>query len=81
METKMKKAEKLSQSITLKAVIVAVLTFLLLIPGIMVQNLIRERQYRSVETIEKINEKWSHAQTLCAPVLSVPFTTLQNIGR
>ncbi|MDR1623521.1 MAG: cell envelope integrity protein CreD [Tannerellaceae bacterium] len=75
METKMKKGEKLSQSITLKAVIVAVLTLLLLIPGIMVQNIIRERQYRSIETIEKINEKWSHAQTLCAPVLSVPFTT------
>ncbi|MDR1200702.1 MAG: cell envelope integrity protein CreD, partial [Tannerellaceae bacterium] len=75
METKMKKVEKFSQSITLKAVIVAVLTLLLLIPGIMVQDLIRERQYRSVGTIEKINEKWSNAQTLCAPVLSVPFTT------
>jgi len=75
METKMKKVEKFSQSITLKAVIIAILTLLLLIPGIMIQELIRERQYRSVETIEKINAKWSHAQTLCAPVLSVPFTT------
>lgn len=75
METEMKKVEKFSQSITLKAIIVAVLTLFLLIPSIMVQNLIRERQYRSTETIEKINAKWSHAQTLCAPVLSIPFTT------
>jgi inner membrane protein len=75
METKMKKAENFSQSITLKAVIIATLTLLLLVPGIMVQDLIRERQDRSTETIEKINEKWSHAQTLCAPVLSIPFTT------
>jgi inner membrane protein len=75
METKTKRVEKFSQSITLKAVIIAVLTLLLLIPGLMVQDLIRERQYRSRDTIEKINEKWSRAQTLCAPVLSIPLTT------
>ncbi|MDR1201898.1 MAG: cell envelope integrity protein CreD [Tannerellaceae bacterium] len=75
METKMKKVEKLSQSVTLKAVIIVILTLFLLIPSIMVQDLIRERQYRSTETIEKINEKWSNAQTLCAPVLSIPLTT------
>ncbi|MDR1402453.1 MAG: cell envelope integrity protein CreD [Tannerellaceae bacterium] len=74
METKMKKGERISQSITLKAAVVAILSLLLLIPGMMVQNLIEERQYRSVETIEKINAKWSRAQTLCAPILSVPFT-------
>ncbi|MDH6306675.1 inner membrane protein [Parabacteroides sp. PF5-5] len=75
METKMKKVEKFSQSITLKAVIIAILSLVLLIPSLMVQNLIWERQHRSVETIERINAKWSHAQTICAPVLSIPYTT------
>lgn len=74
METKMKKADNFSQSITLKALIIGVLSLLLLIPGIMVKELIRDRQQRSIETIEKINAKWSHAQTLCAPVLAIPYT-------
>ncbi len=74
MEAKMKKVENFTQSITLKAVIIGILILLLLIPGAMIQSLIRERQYRSIETIEKINAKWSHAQTLCGPVLSIPYT-------
>ncbi len=75
METKEKKNEKLAQSITLKALIIGVLTLALLIPSIMIQNLIWERKDRSKETIEKINDKWSQAQILCAPILSIPYTT------
>jgi hypothetical protein len=26
----------------------------------MIENLIRERELRSIETVEKINEKWSN---------------------
>ena len=66
-------------SITLKAVIVGVLTLLLLIPGAMVQDLIYERQERSIETIERINEKWSNEQTLCGPVLSIPYTVIETV--
>lgn len=75
METNMKKTDKMSQSITFKALIVGVLILVLLIPGTMMQNLIWERKERSQETIERINDKWSHAQTLCAPILAVPYTT------
>lgn len=75
METTEKKTERFLQSTTAKAIIIAGLTLLLLIPNVMIQNLIRERKDRSNETIEKINDKWSHAQTLCAPILSIPYTT------
>lgn len=64
-----------STSITLKAIIIVVLTLMMLIPNAMIRELIRERKYRSEETIEKINDKWSHAQTLYGPVLVVPYTT------
>lgn len=77
METTIKKAGKINQSITFKALVIGFLTIILLIPGIMIQNLIRERQDRSVETIEKINAKWSNAQTICGPVLTIPYTTTQ----
>ncbi|MFT3753283.1 MAG: cell envelope integrity protein CreD [Paludibacter sp.] len=75
METNMQKVEKFSQSITLKAIIISFMTLLLLIPGSMIQSLIKERQKRSEETIEKINAKWSNAQTVNGPVLVVPYLT------
>ncbi len=74
MDTTSKNISSLGQSITLKAIIVGFLIILLLIPSVMIQELIHERQQRSRETIEKINAKWSDAQTICAPILSVPYT-------
>ena len=67
------KLEKFSQSVTLKGLIILVLTLLMLIPGAMIRGLIRERQERSEETIGKINSKWSDAQTLCGPVITMPY--------
>lgn len=80
METeKMEKVEKaqknLSTSLTFKGFIVIVLTLLLFVPNVMIQDLIREREQRSNETIEKLNEKWSKSQTLCGPILNIPFTS------
>jgi inner membrane protein len=66
---------KILQSITFKGITIVLLILILLIPGAMIQNLIKERQDRSHETIQKINDKWSHSQTLCAPLLIVPYTT------
>jgi len=66
---------KKTQSLTFKAITIAFLVLILLIPGVMIQNLIEERQERSRETVQTINEKWSRSQTLCAPLLLVPYTT------
>jgi len=71
METK---NEKFSQSITMKAIIIGFLTLLMLIPAFMIQDLISERKTRSMETINKINAKWSNAQTINGPILSIPYT-------
>ncbi|MDR2804918.1 MAG: cell envelope integrity protein CreD [Dysgonamonadaceae bacterium] len=68
------KKEKFSQSFTFKAMIVGVLVLLMLIPQTMIQGLILEREQRSKETVAKINEKWSLEQTLCPPVLVIPYT-------
>ena len=66
---------KFTQSLTFKGITIAILILILLIPGAMIQNLIMERQERSRETVQKINDKWSHSQTLCAPLLIIPYTT------
>ena len=73
METYPKKTEKFSQSTTAKAIIIGVLTLLMLIPAGMIQSLIRERQERSIETINKINENWSLSQTLVGPIITIPY--------
>lgn len=67
------KSKKFTQSLTFKGFIVGALVLLLLIPQSMILNLIDERKDRSLETIEKINEKWSNPQTICGPVLSIPY--------
>jgi inner membrane protein len=66
---------KFTQSLTFKGITITFLILLLLIPSTMIQNLIRERQERSRETVQIINDKWSHSQTLCAPLLLIPYTT------
>ncbi|MDR1678692.1 MAG: cell envelope integrity protein CreD [Prevotellaceae bacterium] len=66
---------KFTQSLTFKGITIAVLILILLIPSAMIQNLIEERQERSRETVQKINDKWSRSQTLCAPLLLIPYTT------
>lgn len=72
METSKK---KITQSLTFKGITIVFLTLILLIPGNIIQDLITERQDRSINTIQKINDKWSNAQTLCAPLLVIPYTT------
>ena len=75
METTIQqKMEQIGRSITLKAIIVGILILLLLIPSAMIEGLITERKNRSEETIYKINEKWSNAQTLNGPVLVLPYS-------
>ncbi|MDR3219023.1 MAG: cell envelope integrity protein CreD [Dysgonamonadaceae bacterium] len=75
METKKKTGEKFSQSFTFKGITIVILILLLLIPNAMIRDLIHEREQRSDETILKINEKWSLPQTVCGPILTIPYTT------
>ncbi|GHT57171.1 cell envelope integrity protein CreD [Bacteroidia bacterium] len=72
METQ--KNQKFTQSITFKALTVVALTLLLLIPKAMITGLIEEREDRSKEAVRAINEKWSNSQTICGPVISVPYS-------
>ena len=69
--------EKLSQwfrnSITFKIFSIAFLILLLMIPSSMVESLIRERQYRKESAVNEISSKWGGSQTICGPILSVPY--------
>ena len=61
-------------TVMIKAVFIAIITLLLLIPAAMISNLVYERQNTKNEAINEIGEKWGKEQTLTGPFLTIPFT-------
>ena len=68
-------SNSLGQSVLVKCILVGVLTLLLLIPSVWIQNLISERQGRQEEVIGEISDKWSGKQLVGGPVLILPYKT------
>jgi len=78
MENPEKLYKRITGSASFKLAVVAILTLLLLIPAVMIQELIREREQRRDETILEVTSKWGNAQTVCGPVLTIPYKTLEK---
>lgn len=60
-------------SVTIKLLSMGLLILLLLIPAFMIQDLIREREYRQQEAIREVSGTWSFAQTVAGPILMIPY--------
>ncbi len=58
---------------TIKVVVIAALVLLLMIPMFMIQDLIRERKSTQETAIMEVSEKWSLAQTISGPYLSLQY--------
>ncbi|MCU0319343.1 MAG: cell envelope integrity protein CreD [Flavobacteriales bacterium] len=69
----------LRRSLTFRAIVVAILILLLLIPLSMVRDLIRERAERKFEAETSISADWGGQQTITGPVLSVPYEVLVRV--
>lgn len=63
----------ITESIMVKLFSIGFLILILLIPTSWIEDLIRERQFRSDEVIREVSDKWSGRQMLSGPVLRVPF--------
>ncbi|MEZ4886769.1 MAG: cell envelope integrity protein CreD [Chitinophagales bacterium] len=61
------------QSLTLKLLSIGFLILILLIPTMMIDSLIREREYRRNDTVREISNTWGNSQTIAGPVLTVPY--------
>jgi inner membrane protein len=81
MEHTEKLYKRITGSVSFKLAIIGILTLLLLIPAGMIQNLIREREQRRDETITEVTAKWGNSQTLCGPVLTIPYKTYLQSGK
>ena len=75
MENLEKLLKRIAGSVSFKLAVLAILTLLMLIPAVMIQNLIREREQRRDETIMEVTSKWGNSQTVSGPVLTIPFKT------
>ncbi|PCJ20762.1 MAG: cell envelope integrity protein CreD [Candidatus Cloacimonadota bacterium] len=64
---------KNKDSIGLKALIIAFLILVLLIPTAMVTSLVYERKNRRNTVIREISEKWGQQQTISGPILTLPY--------
>jgi inner membrane protein len=56
-----------------KTIVIALLALVLLVPVLMIQGLIAERQARRNEAVTNIAEGWGKRQTVAGPYLSVPY--------
>ncbi|MDR2563709.1 MAG: cell envelope integrity protein CreD [Prevotellaceae bacterium] len=64
---------RLSGNLTLKAVLIAVLTLFLLIPAAFISELVNERSERREKVETELSSKWASSQTLKGPVLVIPY--------
>lgn len=67
------------QSIFIRLFTIGILILLLMIPVAMIENLIREREFRQEGAISEVSSKWGERQTVTGPVLSVPYKTTERI--
>lgn len=60
-------------SVGFKLFFSGILILILLIPLMLVEDLISERQYRQAAVIEEIGQIWGRSQRLVGPMLAVPY--------
>ncbi|MFZ1527134.1 MAG: cell envelope integrity protein CreD [Ferruginibacter sp.] len=63
-----------SNRILIKGLITGALILIMLVPTIFITELVKERQLRQKEVVAEVSSKWSNAQTLSGPFLTVPYT-------
>lgn len=66
---------KIKNSISIRLLSIGFLVLILLIPTSMIENMIREREYRRSDVIREVSEKWGGSQTITGPVLTIPYYT------
>jgi inner membrane protein len=64
---------RIRSSILLRMLLVSVMTLVLLIPTVMVESTIRERQDRRTAAVAEISRTWGAAQALSGPAITVPL--------
>ncbi len=60
-------------SLTIRILTIGFMVLILLIPTLMVQDLITEREYRGNDAKNEVSSVWGQVQTLSGPIVSIPY--------
>lgn len=63
----------LKKSLGIRLSLIAFLTLVLLIPSVLIQELISEREARRDSVAGEISQKWGKEQTAIGPLISIPY--------
>jgi len=66
-------------SVTIRLLTIGFLILLLLIPVSMVEDLIREREYRQMDVAAEIGSKWGNEQSINGLILTIPYLQYSKI--
>ena len=72
--------KNLKNSLGTRLFIIAFLTFVLLIPSLLIQGLISERKHRRNSVAKEISQKWGNEQTLIGPIINIPYKQYYKNG-
>ena len=67
------KFRSVNVQLTLKVVIIGIISLVLLIPKMMIIGLIHERETTAESAKHEVMEKWSLSQTIRGPLLTIPY--------
>jgi inner membrane protein len=56
-----------------KALLIGGMALVLLIPSLLIQDVIKEREQRQKEAVKEVSSKWAGQQTLTGPILVLPY--------
>lgn len=65
----------IATSISVKLFSIGILILILLIPMMMIQSLIEEREEIHDSAIKEVQQKWGNPQTINGPILTIPYKT------
>ncbi len=68
-------------SISLKLVIIGILSLLLLLPLKLIERLIFERKFRQIKMVEEVNQKWGREVFVYGPILKVPYRSYTEVQK
>lgn len=57
-----------------KALLIGGMALVLLIPSLLIQDVIKEREERQKEAVKEVSSKWAGQQTLTGPIIVLPYT-------
>jgi inner membrane protein len=81
METTEQHRYGIFNSVGFKLTLIVMLTLGLMIPSFMIMELIRDREQRRDETIQEVTSLWGNEQTICGPVLTIPYSSTEKTGQ